>query len=488
MHHAAPRLVQRLGRCCYQCLLLYIGTVSHPLLAFSRFMAPPIVPLVSGDTLAREFDWLVAVVDARIKLYFRLDCAVKTVEELPAPKLPAKSKDAYAHLVHQEQLGWADRLVLALALAPHLRPQALDSLFARNNTYDRGFTEFGGLKGKTHAGFLPTGETALFVLAGDDLARRLPYQTSLWHDSPLATARLVQLAAPEAGEPALSGALTVPPEALALLTTGQRLRPHYSPDFPAQPITTPLTWDDLVLDYHVLDQLREIQTWLEHQEEIMADAHLRRHLKPGYRALFYGPPGTGKTLTACLLGQTTGHEVYRVDLSMIVSKYIGETEKNLARVFDTAERRRWILFFDEADALFGKRTAANSSDDRHANQETAYLLQRIEDFPGVIVLASNLKGNLDEAFARRFQAMIHFPLPGPEERERLWRQAFAGAVKVAKDVDLPTLAEQHKLAGGAIINVLRHCVLAGLQDGRPVSLADVTQGVQRELAKDGKTV
>ncbi|MCA8829709.1 ATP-binding protein [Hymenobacter pini] len=442
----------------------------------------------TGATLARELEWLVAVLDARINQYFRLESSVASVDDIPAPEL-ADSAEPYAELVRQYQLGRAERLVLALALAPHLHPQVLDRLFVRNSTYERNFTEFGGLKAKQHGGFLPTGETALFLLAADDLARRLHYQASLWTESGLAVGQLVQLGNAEVGEPPLSGALLVPPEALALITTGQRPRPHYSPDFPAQRISTPLTWEDLVLDHHVLAQLDEIQTWLEQQDAILADAHLRRHLKPGYRALFYGPPGTGKTLTACLLGQTTSHEVYRVDLSMIVSKYIGETEKNLARVFDTAERRRWILFFDEADALFGKRTATSSSNDRHANQEIAYLLQRIEDFAGVIVLASNLKGNLDEAFARRFQAMIHFPLPGPEEREQLWRRAFAGTLKVAKDVSFPALAEQHAMAGGAIINVLRTCVLASRQAGppRPITAADIARAVQRELAKDGKT-
>jgi hypothetical protein len=442
----------------------------------------------AGDTLARELDWLSEVINARLKLYFELDVAVKAIERVPMPKLPPAATDAYARLVKHEKLNWHERLVLALALAPHLRPQALDPFFARNSLYDRPFTEFGGLKPKGHAGFLPTGETALFLLAGADLAQRLPYQTSLWTDSPLATARLVQLAPAEPHEPPLSGPLTVTPEALALLTTGERPRPHYSPDFPAQRVTTPLTWDDLVLEYNVREQLQEIRTWLDHQDEIMQDPHLRRHLKPGYRALFYGPPGTGKTLTTMLLGQATGHEVYRVDLSMIVSKYIGETEKNLARVFDTAERRRWILFFDEADALFGKRTSGNSSNDRHANQETAYLLQRIEDFPGVIILASNLKGNLDEAFARRFQAMIHFPLPGPAERERLWRQAFAGTIKVRKEVDFAVLAEKYKVAGGAIINVLRYCVLLHLKQKQAVSMEDIMNGLQRELAKEGKTI
>lgn len=460
----------------------------------------PSAPATLGTTLAHELDWLNEALHARVRQYFRLDDPAEAAGELPdlppAPVLPSAATNAFARLVAGEQLGPAERLVLALALAPHLRPHLLDQLFARNSTYDRPFTEFGGLRGKGHAGFLPTGETALFLLAGDDLARRLPYQARLWADSPLTTARLVALAAPEPGEPPLSGALTVPPDALALLTTGERPRPHYSLDFPAQRVTTPLTWADLVLDQQVFDQLEEMRTWLTHQEAILHDAHLRRHLKPGYRALFYGPPGTGKTLTACLLGQDTGHEVYRVDLSMIVSKYIGETEKNLARVFDTAERRRWILFFDEADALFGKRSTATTANDRHANQEIAYLLQRIEDFAGVIVLASNLKGNVDEAFARRFQAMIHFPLPGPAEREKLWQQAFKG-IELLDDQGQPAsfraLAEQHKVAGGAIINVLRYCVLLRLQrqvPGQPpppLALADVRAGLRRELSKEGKT-
>ena len=148
-----------------------------------------------------------------------------------------------------------------------------------------------------------------------------------------------------------------------------------------------MAWDDLVLDDLVHEQVQEINTWLEHGATLMSDWGLYRKIKPGYRSLFYGPPGTGKTLTASLLGKTSGRDVYRIDLSMVVSKYIGETEKNLSKIFDTAENKNWILFFDEADSLFGKRTATNSSNDRHANQQTAHLLQRVEDFPGVVILA-----------------------------------------------------------------------------------------------------
>ncbi|MCC2545343.1 ATP-binding protein [Hymenobacter sp. BT175] len=442
--------------------------------------------LANGNVLRAELYWLSEVVTTRINLYFGLESAYAAVADVPLPELPPADAAPYARLVRQHALSREERLVLALTLAPHLQPQLLDAFFVRNTLYDRGFTEFGGVKGKNHGGFLPTAETALFLLAADDLGGRLYWQTFLWQDSALTRADLVRLTPPESNEPLTSAALTVPPEELALLLTGQRPQPAHNSDFPARLVTTALDWGDLVLDYHVREEVRELQVWLEHEEMLLRDAHLRRHLKPGYRALFYGPPGTGKTLTACLLGKTTGRDVYRVDLSMVVSKYIGETEKNLGRLFDLAEHRHWILFFDEADALFGKRTAASSSNDRHANQEVAYLLQRIEDFPGVVILASNLKGNLDEAFARRFQSMIYFPMPGPPERLQLWQHAFAG-VQPQETLGFEELAEKYALAGGAITNVLRYSVLASLRHERGVQLDDVVKGVQREFAKEGKT-
>lgn len=173
---------------------------------------------------------------------------------------------------------------------------------------------------------------------------------------------------------------------------------------------------------------------------------------------------------------------------MIVSKYIGETEKNLASVFDMAENKNWILFFDEADALFGKRTATSSSNDRYANQEIAYLLQRIEDFPGLIILATNLKINLDDAFARRFQSMIHFPMPDVNERYQLWENAFRHHLKPSSGTDLKKIAEKHVLAGGAIINVLMHCLLYAKSTGSAINEQTILDGIKKELKKEGKTI
>ncbi|HQJ90530.1 MAG TPA: ATP-binding protein, partial [Paludibacteraceae bacterium] len=233
----------------------------------------------------------------------------------------------------------------------------------------------------------------------------------------------------------------------------------------AKRLVSPLDWQDLVLDYQTYESLQEINTWITGQQIIMEEWGLSRHLKAGYRALFYGPLGTGKTLAATLLGKKNDMDVYRVDLSMIVSKYIGETEKNLARVFDMAENRNWILFFDEADALFGKRTAANSSNDRHANQEVAFLLQRIEDFPGTVILATNLKSNIDEAFSRRFQSMVYFPMPDVRLRTELWRRMLPAQWLGSDGDEIIREAAKTELSGGSISNVIRRCALHLLASG-----------------------
>jgi SpoVK/Ycf46/Vps4 family AAA+-type ATPase len=174
---------------------------------------------------------------------------------------------------------------------------------------------------------------------------------------------------------------------------------------------------------------------------------------------------------------------------MVVSKFIGETEKNLANVFDQAENKNWILFFDEADALFGKRTQTSSSNDRHANQEVSYLLQRVEDFPGVVILATNLKANLDDAFSRRFQSMIYFPMPGPEQRKRLWKQAFSSQSTLESGLNIDDIAQKYEMAGGAIINVSRYSSMKALKRGsNEIFKKDIIEGIRKEFGKEGKIV
>ena len=441
---------------------------------------------LNARDLEAELAWFARVLDTRFKLYFGQDCELAEVDQVTPPDL-ARSKSPYALFLRRHRLGFDERLALVLALVPHLRPQLLDVFFTRNQTFDRRFTEFGGRREGAEGGFLPTGETLAYILAGNDLARRIALQ-DLFEPGHVFSRRDILRLEPAAGEPsALTAPLQLSEEALGLLTLGRARRPRFGAQFPAQYIETRQDWDDLALHPGTRRQVEEIGAWIRHGDTLMKDWGMASRLRPGHRALFYGPPGTGKTMTACLLGRSTGREVYKVDLSLVVSKYIGETEKNLARVFDQAQNRGWILFFDEADALFGKRSETKDAHDRYANQEVSFLLQRIESFDGIAILASNQRENLDDAFARRFESVIYFPIPRPEERLQLWRQGFPPRAKLEQTLDLPELARAHELSGGSIMNVIRYAALQALEAGSDtIAQADLLQGIRREQAKEGK--
>ncbi len=271
-------------------------------------------------------------------------------------------------------------VAIVLTLMPHLRPGLLEAEFRAALAGPGDFPEVGGQREENARLFLPTGETLAFLLVGQDLEGRFHVQRMLAPDGPLAADGLVRLDPGAPGAPVLAGRLAMDRDWVARLTTGASETPAFGADFPARRLISALTWDDLVLPPATLASLARIADWVRLAPVLARDWGMAARLRPGFRALFHGPPGTGKTLTATLLGQATGRPVFRIDLSAVVSKYIGETEKNLATLFDRAARHDWILFFDEADALFGKRTQVKDSHDRYANQEVSYLLQRVEDF------------------------------------------------------------------------------------------------------------
>ncbi|WP_201494081.1 ATP-binding protein [Rubrivivax sp. A210] len=449
-------------------------------------MAMPSAAALNAHDLEQELAWFARLVDARFKLYFGQDAGVASVLEVAPPDL-ASSASPYAGFLRHYGFSLPERAAVVLALVPQLRPQLLDIFHTRNQTFDRRFTEFGGARDAA-GDFLPTGETLAFLIAGSALEPRFALQSLFDRDHCFARHDILRLLPQGRDEPLLRGTLRLADECAALFTTGHARRPDLSIDFPARHIETALAWDDLVLHPGTLTQVREIEIWLRHGNTLMEQWGMGPKLRPGYRALFYGPPGTGKTMTACLLGKATGREVYKVDLSLVVSKYIGETEKNLARVFDQAQHKGWILFFDEADALFGKRTETKDAHDRYANQEVSFLLQRIETFDGIAILASNQKDNIDAAFARRFESMIYFPVPRQEERLQLWRRGFAAQARFEDGIDLARIAAQHEMCGGAIINVVRYASLQALEAGDSLVTAEVLQrGIRRELTKEGKS-
>lgn len=382
-----------------------------------------------------------------------------------------------------------EHVIVLLALIPHIQPDFFTRIIAEHFPEGGDLPEFGGVRTENHRGIIPTGETAQFVIAGNDLAKRLEVQQILSSDHWFAREHILWLDQVREGEPAMSGRLVLDPEIVQMLTTGKVSPPRFSPSFPAERIETAMEWDDLVLNPTTLKQIQEIANWVAHSDTLLHEWGMSKRVKPGYRALFHGPPGTGKTLTASLLGKKTGRDVLRVDMSLTISKFIGETEKSLGRVFDRTTNKDCILFFDEADALFGKRTDIRDAHDKYANQEVAYLLQKIEGHDGLVILATNQRGNIDDAFLRRFQSAIQFQMPSVDERVRMWQRAFPSQLSIGEEVDWSDIATRYEITGAGIVNVAHYCAIEALANGsHHVALETLESAILREFVKEGKVV
>ncbi|MGM9491722.1 ATP-binding protein [Ideonella sp. YS5] len=257
----------------------------------------------------------------------------------------------------------------------------------------------------------------------------------------------------------------------------------------AQRIDARATWDDLVLSDEAMQLLRRIAEQVRQRYRVHEEWGYARRMNRGLgiSALFAGESGTGKTMAAEVIANELKLALYRIDLSAVVSKYIGETEKNLRRLFDAAEQGGAILLFDEADALFGKRSEVKDSHDRYANIEINYLLQRMEAFSGLAILATNLKTALDVAFMRRLRFVVNFPYPGPAERQRMWRQALPAGVPRAAEIDFARLA-RFNFSGGNIHSAALNAAFEAAAQGKPVSQATLLAAVRRELRKLDKPV
>ncbi len=260
-----------------------------------------------------------------------------------------------------------------------------------------------------------------------------------------------------------------------LSTLARKIEPHY-------------TWDDIVLPRDQIEQLRELCAYVKNYQLVYGSWGFGQKLSlgKGLNALFAGPPGTGKTMAAEIMADELGLDVYKVDLSVVVSKYVGETEKNLDRIFSEGKVSNAILFFDEADALFGKRSEVRDAHDRYANIEIAYLLQKMEEYDGVVILATNLRKNMDEAFARRMHFTVEFPVPEEPERYRIWQIVFPDMAPLANDIDLAFLARQFRLAGGSIKNIAVTAAFLAAENGGSITMEKIIKATRREYQKLGK--
>ena len=429
--------------------------------------------------IIQSLDTLHKVIEGRLKIFFNGEPEPALYEQHNFAGQDSPQSSIFTRFNAEEYI------IFMLALVPHIQPNFIDQLIQQHLPGGGDFPEIGGVKGTNHRSMLPTGETALFILAGNDIGKRMELLNYFSSGHFFYEESILYLESVKEGEPAMSGKIILQPEWIDLCTLGTVSKPTFSPDFPAKLINTKMTWADLVINEKTACQINDIKIWLHYNTIFMEEWEMNRRIKPGYRTLFYGPPGTGKTLTATLLGNQFEKDVYRIDLSQVVSKYIGETEKNLEKVFKKAENKNWILFFDEADALFGKRSNVQNAHDKYANQEVSYLLQRVEDFPGLIILASNYKSNIDQAFVRRFNSIINFPIPNSAERLEIWKTSLPRKATLGEDVDLAGLATKYEVTGAAIVNVIHYASLQSIfRNSTVITRHDLIEGFKREYEKE----
>lgn len=439
----------------------------------------------AANNLSSLFLYLEQYIKHRVETSLELE----TITPMPVLDVQQGAQYPLNQLIIHHDLSEDEVVMVLTALAPHIYPGYFDRILLNYFDSLTDFFDFGGVTGKQQKGLLPTATTALFIMTGNDEEQKLIKRDLFEHNSKLFDLGLLSLGEVPHGEPRLSGLLILEQEYLHLVTTGELIKPDLSPSFPASLINTDLDWEDLVLKQETLDEVLELQTWLTHNATLMEDWGMASKLKPGYRVMFYGAPGTGKTMTASLLGKYTNRDVYRIDLSMVVSKYIGETEKNLSSLFNKAMHRDWILFFDEADAIFGKRTNVRDAHDKYANQEVSYLLQRIEAHPGLIILASNFKNNIDEAFTRRFNSIVEFETPDYAQRLELWQRSLPEGIVLGEGVSLEEFAAEFDITGANILNIIHYACLRQLEmDSPTLEYEYLIDGVRREYTKEGRLV
>ncbi len=433
--------------------------------------------------LEKEFQNLDALFETRILDANTTEEIFNEWETIPAGDGP------FSHMVRNLKISHIEKVLLLLALESHYYPIVVADRLARIKEKHKSLiASFAYYKDPFSHGYYPTLQTVLFLCAGKNTAGWRNAEQEILHHGKLFKEQIILLRDPdERGRICnrLNYLLDLAPEYVEYFLHGQKPRPDFGRAFPAKWVTTKMDWDHLVLNKLTIGEINDVMDWVAHGQDVLTRS--KNTVNRSFPCLFYGPPGTGKSFTAKLIGKHYGKDVFRIDLSMIVSKYIGETEKNLAHLFDRAEGKDWILFFDEADALFGKRTGISDSKDKWANLEMSYLLQRMEEYPGLCILATNLKHNLDPAMTRRFQSIIYFPWPKPEERELIWQKSLPPGFTYPDNISFEKLS-QYDFSGAGIANVIKSsCVKAAKRGDYILNVRDISRFIRIEYAKENRT-
>ncbi len=439
------------------------------------------------SVIMHDIDWLGKVIAARINEYKQTRNKTDNPTYEPGrvyeiTPLPELQESSYLDFIHENELGYVERLVLALTISASYKPQIFKPLIEETAAAGNDYYPFGGIKKQNSTRFTPTLETAVFLLSGTDLSFRVYYEYLLEEHHPLFKKQIINLYYPEneAHHPYSDPGLVIDPAHKHYFILGMQPRLDYGKNFPAELLETDKQFSDLIINESLTGDLENIMRFVKYHKELFADEEAKRLFSPGYIVMFHGPPGTGKSMTASLIGKECGVPVYRINLSRVISKYIGETEKNLERVFARLEDKNVILFFDEADALFGKRTEITDAKDRYANQEVSYLLQKIERWNGVVILATNFNQNLDSAFQRRIIKQIHFQPPETSELIQLWQNLLPKQYSYDFPELPELLARTYPFTGANIASVLKRASIDALTNNTNTITKAILNPIIRE--------
>lgn len=441
---------------------------------------------VNARALQAEIEWLIDIIHRRTAAMKENRTSLEEVQEIKAPALLPDS--AYGKLCLRLKLGTAERMLFILAFVPYFRPSLLTTHFRdEQHPLQVKWPQFGGFIKSGSRQFVPSMQTFLYLMYGQDRQLAMGQELMLREKSDLFKEGIIlEIPMHSLREPGNTSEelLTISQEYVDHLKSGREPKPEFGASFPANRLSTKYEWDDLVLPLTTMQKFQEMMKWLKSREKLQVMAPKFNASAP---ILFYGSPGTGKSLTAQLIGKALSCDVFRIDLSMVVSKYVGETEKNLAHLFNKAENKDWILFFDEADSLFTKRTGVSNANDKWANLEVSYLLQRLESYNGISILASNIKENIDPAMTRRFRYIVEFTRPGVRERTILWQKLLPEAFTYHSDIPFDILAREN-VTGSNIANILFDaCVQAVDQNVDVLNFEMIREGLIRELQKENRT-
>ena len=394
--------------------------------------------------------------------------AVYSIKPLPSPE----EDSPYAQISAKYNLDETGHVLLALAVAPHYFPEVFERILLTRD--EKGYLKphFGGQYDQKSNQFIPTYFTALFLLSGNNLTLRGKYVAAIQDAHPLLQQQILyQGQMQDVEKQLMHSVIELDSSFYDYFTKGVQPRLDHGQHFAATLHESKLTKDDVILEETVAAQIQPIDKYAQIIDSDFFNSTTHK-FKKGFIALFYGSPGTGKTLLASILANSYGLDMYHVDLSNVVSRYVGEAEKKLEIIFNRLQGKNCMLFFDEADALFGKRSEVKEAHDRYANQEVSYLLQRIEKFDGLVVLASNFKNNMDDAFLRRMDVTVNVIRPKEKSREALWKHYLPSNLEFESDQLLAYLVKEFAYTGANIRNVMKNVAIAMASENKTIITYD----------------